>query len=146
MHFQLQGPMKNDLLFRRTAAVAVAILVLTTLTAFAQTSPREVAQTNAEKAREAARQAQKAAAEAAGARRGSFDINIASGMLDRNGNMEPASLDKVIDVVRERHPAANIVLSPRLPAIVIENLKLRTTDVEQELEALRVASGYRFAW
>jgi hypothetical protein len=52
----------------------------------------------------------------------------------------------VVDLLRERHDGANIVLSPGLPRIRIMNLKLRATSLQQELEALRVASGNKFVW
>ena len=52
----------------------------------------------------------------------------------------------MVELLRERHDGANLVLSPGLPRIKIMNLKLRATSLEQELEALRVASGNKFMW
>ena len=132
--------MKMILLIRRATAwiVAVAILAAITFTAFAQSSKGVEEKNRAV--------AEKAAADA-GASRVAFDIHIVNGQLiGANGNAEEATLDKVIDLVRARHPEANIVLSPRLPVIRISNLKLRATSLEQELEALRVASGNKFTW
>jgi hypothetical protein len=122
--------MKIDLLLRRAPAgiVAVAFLVLITPMAFAQAN------------RNVQDRLQPVVTQV------TFAINITDGMLDRNGRKEEATLEKVIELVREGHPGANIVLSPRLPVIRISNLKLRATGVEQELEALRVASGYKFDW
>lgn len=58
----------------------------------------------------------------------------------------PATLGNVIDVLRDMHTDANIAMSPQLGRIQIADLKLRATSLEEELEALRVASGNRFVW
>jgi hypothetical protein len=58
----------------------------------------------------------------------------------------PASLANIIDVLRDLHPEANVVMSPELANIQIADLKLRATSLDEELEALRVASGNRFVW
>ncbi len=75
-----------------------------------------------------------------------FEIEITDGTFVWKGKKVEAVLENVVDLLRERHNGANIVLSPRLPRIRIANLRLRATNLEQELEALRVASGNKFMW
>jgi len=57
-----------------------------------------------------------------------------------------ASLRNVVDVLRELHPAVNITMAPGIERLVISNLKLRSTGLPNELDALSIASGSRFAW
>lgn len=75
-----------------------------------------------------------------------FDITITDGVLTHNGEQTDATLENVIDVLRDRHPNANIIVAPDVPRITVGNLKLRASNLEQELEALRIASGERFQW
>ena len=72
-------------------------------------------------------------------------------LLQSTGDKREATLENVVELLRELELSrsgapANIVLSPDLPKIKIANLKLAATTLTQELEALRVASGERFAW
>jgi len=55
-----------------------------------------------------------------------------------------ASLANVIDAVRDRYPEANIVIAPGLANMSISDLKLRTGNISEELEAIRVARGGKF--
>lgn len=73
-----------------------------------------------------------------------FDITITDGRFNRNGEMAEATLENVVDLLRARHPEANIIVAPEVPPISIENLKIRATDLQMELEAVQVASGGRF--
>jgi hypothetical protein len=57
-----------------------------------------------------------------------------------------ATLISVVDLLRDMHPEANIAMSPELANVKIADLKLRATSLDDELEALRVASGERFIW
>src|SRR5262249_3196749 len=57
-----------------------------------------------------------------------------------------ATLTSIVDRLRDRHPEANIAMSPELAGVKISDLKLRATSLDEELEALRVASGERFIW
>jgi hypothetical protein len=57
-----------------------------------------------------------------------------------------ATLRNLVEVLRELHPDANLVLSPGTEKIRIDNLKLRASSLENELSALRVASGSKFQW
>jgi hypothetical protein len=75
-----------------------------------------------------------------------FDIAIIDGTFMYRGKETEATLENVLDVLRQRHPDANIVVAPEVPPILIKNLKIRATDLPMELEALRVASGDRFTW
>ena len=61
-------------------------------------------------------------------------------------NSVPATLANIIDVLRDLHADANIAMSPELANIQIPDLKLRATSLDEELEALRVASGNQFIW
>jgi hypothetical protein len=57
-----------------------------------------------------------------------------------------ATLISVVDFLRDMHPEANIAMSPELANVKIADLKLRAASLDDELEALRVASGERFIW
>jgi hypothetical protein len=83
-----------------------------------------------------------------------YDLEIVNGVLHvgpalskhyRNGVVGPATLTTIVDVLRLMHEG-NIVLSPNLKEITISDLKVRGLNLEDELEALRVASGDRFLW
>src|SRR5437016_1005463 len=73
-----------------------------------------------------------------------YDLEIVDGVLTQSGR--EATLDNVIDALRERYSKANIVLSPGLKKVQILDLKLRTGSIWEELEAIRVASGGKFEW
>jgi hypothetical protein len=80
-----------------------------------------------------------------------YSLEIADGKFVRDEKKVDATLENVIDLLRDlaiqrTGEPPNIVLSPGLPRIQIGNLKLRANSLEQELEALRVASGYKFMW
>ena len=78
-----------------------------------------------------------------------YDLEISDNLIVRGGlspGKTTASLANVIDAVRERYPEANIVVAPGLGNVPIANLKLRTGNIWEELEAVRVASGGRFEW
>jgi hypothetical protein len=81
-----------------------------------------------------------------------YQLEIQNNMLlGKDGKETDATLANVVERLRELEIARsgnppNIVLSPDLPEIVIANLKLASTTLIQELEALRVASGERFIW
>jgi uncharacterized membrane protein YgcG len=84
-----------------------------------------------------------------------FDLEIVNGVLHlnpalskqyRSAKAVPATLTTVVDVLRFMHEGANIVLSPNLAEITISDLKVRGLNLEDVLEALRVASGDRFLW
>src|ERR1051325_10954104 len=97
---------------------------------------------------EAARQALAAAAAENGAKSSDslFDIEISGGKFTWKGKQREATLENVVDMLRERHDGANIVISPGAPRISIPNLKLRATTLEQELDALCVSSDNQVMW
>ena len=67
----------------------------------------------------------------------------------RSGTGEIASvatLISIVDILRDMHPEANIAMSPEIANVKIADLKLRATSLDDELEALRVASGDKFIW
>jgi hypothetical protein len=57
-----------------------------------------------------------------------------------------ATLRNIVDVLRDLHSDVNIAMAPGLERVRINDLKLRTTALEQELDALRIASGNKFVW
>ena len=57
-----------------------------------------------------------------------------------------ATLINIVDLLRDLHAEANIAMSPELANVKIADLKLRATSLDDELEALRVASGDKFIW
>jgi hypothetical protein len=81
-----------------------------------------------------------------------YQLEIQNNMLlGKDGKETDATLANVVERLRELEVARsgnppNIVLSPDLPEIQIANLKLASTTLIQELEAIRVASGERFTW
>src|SRR5215471_4419116 len=89
-----------------------------------------------------------------------YDVEIVNGQLQlanlqdrvnvkaRWGNVAAveANLRNLVDVLRDLHPNVNIVMAPGVERVKIGNLKLHSTQLENELEALRVASGNRFVW
>lgn len=133
-----QHAMKTNSRFTRSfVAVHVATaLVLAAPPVFGQAATRN----------KDAEQAAKQKLETSAASHSLFEIEIADGEFTLKGRKVDATLPNVIELLRERHAGANIVLSPGLPRIKIANLKLRATSIEQELEALRVASGNKFMW
>ncbi len=79
---------------------------------------------------------------------GPYVIEIRDGAMWENGKPKnPASLANVVDELRKLWPEANIVLAPEVSGLKIEDLKLRSIhELWEALEAVRVASGYRFEW
>ncbi len=92
------------------------------------------------------------AAKPAASKQSPYQLEIEGGfLLLPTGNKVEATLENVVERLRELEilrngDPANIVLSPNLPKIRIASLKLSARTLAQELEALRVASGERFAW
>jgi len=76
-----------------------------------------------------------------------YVLQIVQGALARNGKQSEATLANVVDALRDIWPEANIALAPELSKLKVADLKLRSTpELWEALEALRVASGYRFEW
>jgi hypothetical protein len=73
-----------------------------------------------------------------------YDLEIVDGRLRNDGKLADATLGNAVEVLRERYPDANIVLSPGLGALKISDLKLRAGRLADVLEALRIASGEKF--
>lgn len=63
-----------------------------------------------------------------------------------NARSVPSTLENVVDLLRELHPEANFVVSPGLGSTSIADLKMRTSSVEEKLEAIRIAGGSQFVW
>jgi hypothetical protein len=57
-----------------------------------------------------------------------------------------ATLKNVVEALRERYTDANIAIAPGLENVKISDLKLRTRNIWEDLEAIRVASGGEFEW
>jgi hypothetical protein len=78
-----------------------------------------------------------------------YDLEVKAGGIVTDGAHSKsitAILANVIDTVRNRYPDANIVISPGLGNIPVSDLKLRTSSIPEELEAIRVACGGKFEW
>lgn len=73
-----------------------------------------------------------------------YSIDITDGKFVHNGQEMAATLENVVNLLRARHPEANIVVAPDVPSMEVGALKIRATDLRMELEALRVASGEQF--
>jgi hypothetical protein len=75
-----------------------------------------------------------------------YELEIANGEILSDGEQKEATLENVLDVLRNWHEDVNIVVASEVPKVKVGNLKLRAANIEQELEALRVACGQRFVW
>ncbi|MGA2867513.1 MAG: hypothetical protein ABSF95_23825 [Verrucomicrobiota bacterium] len=76
-----------------------------------------------------------------------YALEIVDGTFLRKGHKTEATLANVVDTFRDLWPEANIVLAPELAKLKVADLKLRSVgQLPEALEALRVASGYRFEW
>jgi len=80
-----------------------------------------------------------------------YDLEIENGMLlgavpGHPNVRRQAVLREIVPLLREKHDAANIAMSPELGEVTIRDLKLYASSVQEELEALRVASGGKFIW
>src|SRR5678815_4325392 len=78
-----------------------------------------------------------------------YDLEVKEGVVTTGGphaRTPTATLANVIDAARERYPDVNIVIAPGLANISVSDLKLRTSSISEELEAIRVASGGKFEW
>jgi hypothetical protein len=98
-----------------------------------------------------------------------YDLQIVNGQLLVNNNLTnrlnvnarfgpgtlhsvPVTLGDIVDVLRELHTNADIVMTPGLAKLKITDLKMRSThesgegQLQKELQALSVASGYKFLW
>lgn len=81
------------------------------------------------------------------------DLEITHSMLAWNGTPRtdhaasvPATLGNICDLMHQRDPDANFALAPGLGDVVVADLKLDGANMEQQLDALRIASGSQFAW
>jgi hypothetical protein len=59
-------------------------------------------------------------------------------------NMLP--LSEAVNLLRKQHPEANFVLAAGIENIEVGNLKLLNASLEDKLEAIRIASGFKFGW
>ncbi len=75
-----------------------------------------------------------------------YELEITAGLLLRDGVRQPATLKAVVDLLRELHPEANFVVASGLETTVVADLKLRGSTLDDQLEAIRIASGYQFVW
>jgi hypothetical protein len=73
-----------------------------------------------------------------------YDLEVEDNALDRQGKRVPATLANVVEALRDRYPHANIVLSPGLANLTVSDLKLRSSNLGEELEAVRVACAMQF--
>jgi len=83
----------------------------------------------------------------------SYDLEIKDGILTWSGAKRKdnarsvqATLENVVDLLREQHPEANFAVSSVLGSTVIADLKMRTSSVEDNLEGIRIAGGSQFVW
>ena len=75
-----------------------------------------------------------------------YELEITDGLLLRDGARKKATLKAVVDLLRELHPEANFVVASGLETTGIADLKLRGSTVDDQLEAIRMASGSQFVW
>lgn len=75
-----------------------------------------------------------------------YVLEVTDGILLSDNQKQPATLSRIADVLRGIYPDVNIVLAPELGQEQVKDLKLRSAQVPEALEALRVASGDAFVW
>ena len=119
--------MKTDIMFHRvlTALAFAAALALPPAPARAQTNDPAKAQTNSPV---------------------QFDLEIQNGKLlmpgpDHSHGNADANLGNIVELLREKHPEANIVMVQKVAGNRVDFLKMHAGRLTDELEALRVASG-----
>src|SRR2546426_2529081 len=120
---------------RRLVPVAILFLAMATSILIAQPPDKSAGSQRADQFR------------VQGSGQQAYHLEVKDGVLVRGGSNQtnvPASLANVIDAVRDRYPEANIVIAPGLANMSISDLKLRTGNISEELEAIRVASGGKF--
>jgi uncharacterized coiled-coil protein SlyX len=130
--------MKTQIMFRRVLTVLglAAALALPPAPVRAQTN--DTPQTGRDPRR---------AAPAQPAAPAPYDLEIANGTFLSGGQpQEQALFRRAIQILRDKHPEANIAMSPKLGDILIRDLKLRASGLDEEMEALRVASEDQFVW
>ena len=80
----------------------------------------------------------------------SYEIVVENGQLFRptgqGQRFAAPTLAEVVKRLRELHPDANIVLAPELADLPVGDIKMHATEMAEELEAVRVASGATFTW
>lgn len=92
------------------------------------------------------------ATQAAAAEPKGYDLQIYNGMLQAKGAPSEsgagvkANLKNVVNRLRETYSEANIMMPPSLGDLPIGDLKLRSSSLWEELEAIRVASNDKFEW
>jgi hypothetical protein len=75
-----------------------------------------------------------------------YDLWIVDGVFSWEGKQIEPTLGHVVDALRAKYSDANFVLAPGLMNLKIADLKLRGGRIQEELEAIRVASGSKFDW
>ncbi len=87
------------------------------------------------------------AAVEASAPEGNYVLEINETVFTHRGKKEAATLAAVLDALRDIYKHANLVVSPRVErSVMIQDLKLRTDNLGDALEAVRIASGEAFQW
>jgi hypothetical protein len=148
-HLQNRTTMKNFFLPLSSVGTVVIAVALSSTVLFAQDKPQASSPPNT-------------------GTRSEYGLKIVNGQLlvddlkDRinvNAKFGPgnihsvaATLGNIVDVLLELHTNANIVMMPGLAKMKITDLKMRSTHeaddskLQKELQALTVASGYKFRW
>lgn len=76
-----------------------------------------------------------------------FHLDIIDGRFEpQPGVKKPANLGNLMDFVRANLPGVNIVLSPGTAEIMVQDLRLRSAEFGDLLQALTVATGNNVAW
>jgi hypothetical protein len=77
---------------------------------------------------------------------GRLTLNITGGEVLRKGKKVEATLAEAVDALRDVFTGSDIVVSPEVARLQLGDIKLHSSQLEDALEAMRVASGYRFVW
>lgn len=137
--------MKTDIMFRRvlTALAFAAVLALPPAPARAQTNDL-----NPNPPPRGRRGLPPAPARSQTNSSVQYDLEIENGgvRISQEPGFAQADLNTIVKLLRDKHPEANIAMSPELVVVQVSDLKLRAASLEEELEALKVASGDKFTW
>jgi hypothetical protein len=81
------------------------------------------------------------------------DLEVVNGSLlwtgpkrKDNATKLDATLNNIVDLLREQHPDANFILAPGLANVGISDFKLRNANAPEALQAICIASGSTIGW
>jgi len=81
------------------------------------------------------------------------DLEVVNGSLvwtgpkrKDNASKLDATLNNIVELLREQHPDANFIVAPGLANVGIADFKLRNANAQEALQAICIASGSSVGW